>query len=236
VNDAPSSKRTVRTGTERERVAHARDQDASPFAIILDEMIGRVPGALAAALVDAEGETVDYAGHLPPFDVKIAAAHLRLVLSEAAQQPSVGALSALVVLAAHRSFIVCPLPDEYAMVIVLRRRAGFTASSRALYAAERALCREAGWRAPRASLGDHAPEWCPVEVECDRRHRPSSVRLPRAKCAHGVEILGSVVGLRARERGFRVRLHTGAELTLVRESGGFWYSDALFDAVDEKKL
>jgi hypothetical protein len=36
-----------------------------------------------------------------------------------------------------------------------------------------------------------------------------------------VEVLGALVT----ERGFRVRLDTGVELTIVREAGGFWYAD-----------
>jgi hypothetical protein len=198
-------------------------------------MIDRVPGALAAALVDADGESVDYAGELPPFDVRIAAAHMRIVLGDVAAQPTIGSLRALVVRGARRSFIACPLPDDYALVVVLRRRAGFTASSRALYAAERALCREAGWTLPSAVAGDHAPEWCPVAVECDRPHRPSTVRASRSENMHRVEILGAIVGLHAREKGFRVRLDTGAEVTLVREAGGFWYSDASVDTLDSER-
>jgi hypothetical protein len=34
------------------------------------------------------------------------------------------------------------------------------------------------------------------------------------------------MGLRAGERGFRVRLDSGAEVTLVREPSGCWYADA----------
>jgi len=205
--------------------APARDQDATPFAAILEALVARVPGALAAALVDVEGETVDYAGALEPFDVKVAAAHLRIVLATAAAQSGIGALRSLVLRGERRSFIVCPLPDAYAMVVILRRRAGFTASSRALYAAERALCREAGWRLP----GDHAPAWCAVDVDCDRRRRPAMVRAAPSDHAHRVDILGAIVGLPAREVGFRVRLDTGAELTLVREPGGFWYADSVLD-------
>ncbi len=209
----------------RQRRSTARDQHETPFASILDDLVARVPGAVAAALVDAGGETVDYAGEIPPFDVKVAAAHWRIVLLDVERAGVLGTVRSLVVRAARRSFIACPLPDAYALIVVLRRRAGFTASSRALYACERALCREAGWEASGAL---HAgPEWCPVTVECDRRRRPTTVR--GLAQVHRVDILGALVGLHAREVGFRVRLDTGAELTLVREAGGFWYSDELID-------
>ena len=42
---------------------------------------------------------------------------------------------------------------------------------------------------------------------------------------HAVEVLGSLVLADARERGFRVRLDTGVEVTVVREAGGRWYAD-----------
>lgn len=209
----------------RQRLSTARDQHETPFAKILDDLVERVPGAVGAALVDAGGETVDYAGEIAPFDVKVAAAHWRIVLGDVERAEVLGTVRSLVVRAARRSFIACPLPDAYALIVVLRRRAGFTASSRALYACERALCREAGWGASGALLA--GPEWCPVTVECDRRRRPTSVR--GHGDAHRTDILGALVGLHAREVGFRVRLDTGAELTLVREAGGFWYSDELID-------
>jgi hypothetical protein len=42
-------------------------------------------------------------------------------------------------------------------------------------------------------------------------------------------VLGSLIGLRARERGFRVRLDHGIEATVVREPGGTWYSEDPID-------
>lgn len=210
------------------RPVEERDQHETPFAATLSELVRRIPGALAAALVDGEGETVDYAGVLSPFDVKVAAAHFRIVVGDIERSPSLGTLRSLVVRGATRSFIACPLPDEYAIVLVLRRRAGFTASSRALFACERALCQEAGWELSGTLAS--GPGWCPVIVECDRRRRPTSVRA--LGDAHRVDVLGSVVGLHAREIGFRVRVDTGAEVTLVREPGGYWYAD---DRVDPSK-
>jgi hypothetical protein len=41
-----------------------------------------------------------------------------------------------------------------------------------------------------------------------------------------LEILGSLAGgLAKRERGWRVRVDSGVEATLVREPGGAWYAD-----------
>lgn len=191
-----------------------RDVDATPFTPILADLVARVPGAYGAALVDGEGETVDYAGLAAPFDMRIAAAHLQIMLRQLEEYAALGAPSWVVVRGAQKSVVVHALPDGYALTVVLRRRAGFTASRRAYAACKRALAREAGWPEPGA------PAWFPVDVDVDRRGRPvriaTDVRL---------EVLGAIVGLPPRERGFRVRTARGLELTLVREAGAIWYAD-----------
>lgn len=83
------------------------------------------------------------------------------------------------------------------------------------------ISREAGWPIPR-----DAARWFHVEVETERR---GSVRRPRRLKVggewHAVEVMGAVVGLSPRERGFRVRLPSGAEMMLVRERLGCWFAD-----------
>jgi hypothetical protein len=206
----------------RLRAAHARDQDASSFASILGELVRRIPGAYAAALVDVEGETVDYAGKADPFEAKVTAAHWSLVLREVGATRTLGAPRLLVVRGARRSFIAYVLPDGYSLAILLHPRAGFTSSMRALSWCERALCREAGWPPPTIR------GWYPVAVECDRKKRPSKVCWNDAGGAadpHPLEVIGTVVPSGTREIGFRVRVDSGVEVTLVREPGGFWYAD-----------
>ena len=58
-------------------------------------------------------------------------------------------------------------------------------------------------------------------VYLDARGRP--VRVGEGRVS--VEVLGAVMGLGVRERGFRVRTHDGTELTLVREPRERWYAD-----------
>lgn len=190
--------------------------DPTPFGRILGDLLARVPGAFAAALVDSEGETVDYAGLGDPFDVKVAAAHLRIVIRELEGFGKLGAPRWLVVRGGRRSIVTRSLPDGYALVLLLRRRAGFTSSERAFAVCERALAEEAGWPLARGPL------WYPISVRIDRRGRPSRV----GPDGVAVEVLGAVMGLPARERGFRVRTSHGNELTLVREPGRAWYADA----------
>lgn len=193
-----------------------RDMDASPFSAILADLVARLPGAYAAALVDLEGETVDYTGHVDPFDVKVAAAELSLVL-KAMKERALGEPHWFVARGATRSLMTIALPDGYAVTVLLKKRAGFTASRRALMLAKAALAKEAAWTVE----GDEV-QWYPVEVRTERG-RP--VRVTYKNDVHAVVVLGTVVGLAARERGFRVRTDTGNEITLVREAGNWWYAD-----------
>jgi hypothetical protein len=207
-----------------------RLQEQTPFGEILGRLLELAPGVSSALLVDSEGETVDYAGILPEYDAKVAGAHFRIVLDEVAARLSrkLGPALHVVVRARKRSFLVRALPDGYALVVVLKRDV-FGISFRAIDLSERDLCKEAGWPTPPS----RGTSWYPVEIETaprDRR-RPSRVRTSAAW--EGVEVLGSVVGL-GRERGYRCRLRSGAELTLVREPAGTWYADERIDQKNDE--
>jgi hypothetical protein len=216
-----------------------RDQGESAFTPILRELLARVPGARAAALVDFQGETVDYAGRAIPFELRVAAAHWRIVLNEAEAQHSLGGMTWLAARAARRSYLVYALPDRYALVVVLARAAGFAGWHRAVAVCARALGEEAAWSQRAATV-----PWFPVEVVSDGHRRPQSVRV--AGRYRPLEILGTLVwqgragasgglgDLARREKGWRVRLETGAEATLVREPGGVWYADAAVDGGIQK--
>jgi hypothetical protein len=217
--------RRLRAGKSSEKRARrpsrrpaARDMDTTPFARILTELILRLPGAFACALVDLGGETVDYAGVVDPFDVKVAAAHMRIILNDLDEYAALGRPRWVVLRGSKRSFVARTLPDGYGLVVMLRRRAGFTASARAFAACERELATEAGW-----GQLDQATAWFPVKVEVDRRRRPA--KIGSGATSVSVEVLGSVMGLPRNERGFRVRTSTGSELTVVREAGNTWYAD-----------
>ena len=86
-------------------------------------------------------------------------------------------------------------------------------------ACERALAMEAGW-----PIAPKTPVWVAVQVDVDRRRRPTLVRT--ASTSAELEVLGALMGLRKGERGFRVRLAPlGHEVNLVHEAGGGWYVD-----------
>ncbi|MBK8254625.1 MAG: hypothetical protein IPK82_18395 [Polyangiaceae bacterium] len=204
---------------ERPRRARpVRDQAPSPFTEILDRLVVTTPGARGAALVDFEGETVDYAGWVDPYELKVAAATWLIALAEVAVT-SFSSFTQIVVRAARSSFVLRRINNDYALVFVLHARAAFAVSDRALAEAEAALAREAGWpRGGRAA-------WFGVSVRTDPgvEHRPQSLLV--ADIWQPVEVMGALVGLRDRERGYRVRLHSGAEMMLIRERNGMWFAD-----------
>lgn len=201
----------------------ARDTEATAFTVILESLLERVAGAYAAALVDSLGETVDYAGRGDPFELKIAAAHLQILLRSLGDVPGVGEPRWIVIRGMHRSFAASALPDGYVLVVLLRPRAAFTISTRALKVCTRALADEAGWTGVELAKSDGVKQrsWFFTKVETDRRGRPTHVGESRTS----VEVIGAVMGLSVRERGFRVRTSAGSELTLVREPRQRWYAD-----------
>jgi predicted regulator of Ras-like GTPase activity (Roadblock/LC7/MglB family) len=202
------------------RTAH-RDQDRSSFSDILESLLAAAPGVLGAALVDQDGETVDYAGEVPPFDIRVAAAHFRIILDQVANdgRTAFGTPREIAVRADRRTFIVRQLAEGYALVVLFARR-GLVLSARAIERIERELSLEAGWDHPPV----RRPSWHPIEVETAGKNRRRPLRVRAGSRWEPVEVIGRVVGP-TRDRGYRVALQSGAELTLVREPQGSWYSD-----------
>ena len=224
---------------KRSRPAAAdRDEQRTAFTLILERLLELEPSILAAVLVDMDGEAVDYAGELTPFSTKIASAYLRIALDQLGAfdctRPTpakgIGRPTQVLVRGVRRSFLIRPLPDGYALVAILKRQS-FAISRRALAITERELAHEAGWSPPVQS----GPTWYPVHVEPAASDRRRPLRMLAGSSWQRIEILGSLVGL-GRDRGYRCRLRSGAELTLVREPAGTWYADELVDetATDER--
>jgi len=198
-----------------------RDQGVSAISAVLMRLC-EAGGVLGAALVDAEGETVDYSGRLSPFDLKVAAAEWRLVehVIERAHVRGWAPLHDLVVRSTTQSFALRALSEGYALVMVLPRRA-FAVSARALAEATDELRREVGlWPVGGET---HAVRWIRVEVQPARGPRPEYL------WSQGgwriLTILGRVTdGLGRNELGYMVRLDSGSELLLVREPLGKWFA------------
>jgi len=223
-----------------------RDQDASAFSLILEALLNAVPLSYGAALVDSLGETVDYAGILEPFDVKVAAAHFQLLLKEIREVGPFSSAFQLTVRAQGRSYLMRSLDQDYSLLVILHRHGAFAVSRRALDEAAARLCTEAGLEATV-----FAPSWFQVEVESHGHgKRPAKMRQlgayiglrssrqppapapfstaqrpPDPSAWSKVEVIGALTGTTRRERGYRIRLDTGAEMTLVRERDGLWFVD-----------
>ena len=205
----------------RRSVQPPRDQATSTFTRVLERLLAATPGATAAALVDYEGETVDYVGHLDPFELKVTAAHWLIVLAEIAETRPGGAVQQITVRARAHGYCVRKLEENYAVVVILHPRAAFAVSSRAMHEAVTGLSAEAGWPLPPDKT-----RWFYVDVEAERRGRARRpLRLKVKGTWMPVEVMGSVVGLAPREKGFRVRLPSGVEVMLVRERLGRWFAD-----------
>jgi hypothetical protein len=203
---------------------YARAEDETPFTVILRRHVDATPGALGAALVDSEGEAVDYAGDtIDPFDLKIAAAHWRIVLSDIergklAEQG--GATTSLVVLTERRGFVLTALPDGYALLSILKANAALGHADRSVDMTLRALYREASWNAPPDAFRWHA-----IDVEIDPRARPFRIRI-RHQWTLVTPIGRVIAGLQPGEVGWRVDVPAAeCETTLVLGRDDRWYAD-----------
>lgn len=209
----------------RRRPGAARDQSDSPFSAILTRLCDDCR-VLAAALVDAEGETVDYAGVLEPYDIKVMAAEWRIVLAvvEESKIPLLQGVSSMSVRAKGRSYLIEAMPDGYAIALRLPRHS-FNVSRRALSQAVRELGHEAGIELPEART---QLNWARVFVRtphADDKLRPDAIWLGDRWSP--ITILGRYQArdLLRSERGYLARLVTGAEVFLVREPLGVWFID-----------
>ncbi len=213
-----------RNAVERRRSLAPRDQAASAFSTILLRLVDGTD-AVSAMLVDVAGETVDYAGSGQPFDLKVAAAEWRLVLCalEACSIAPWRRTTEIYFRARDRSFAVFALSDGYALVLELQPRA-FDVSSRALAEVSRELEEEGGLRLECVPRDEE--RWARIEVRTD----PRDHRRPEGVWVEGgwvdVDVLGHY-RLGRREVGYRARLASGAEITLIREPLGRWYADVL---------
>lgn len=212
---------------KRRRRGAVRDQSDSAFSRILGQLCDDC-GALAAALVDGEGETVDYAGLLSPYEIKVAAAEWRIVLTVVRESrlPGFHSVGALTVRAKGRTFVIEAMPDGYAIALCLPQRA-FNISRRALDQATRELAHEAGIALPEARRA--VGHWARVKVRT-----PTGSRLHRRPDAIWLEETWSPLTILGRyqardlshsELGYLARLASGAEVFLVREPLGVWFID-----------
>jgi len=212
-------------------MSSARDQALSPFAAILGVLTDACPFVRAACVFDSEGETVDYAGKGDPDDLRIAAATWQLALV-ALQR--VEGLRRILVRTPRVGVVLVTLPDGYGLLVITRPIAVTALSPRLLSAVVGEVLDEACLRFHDDTLSDVRPKaWSRVEVACNDDGRPVQARSIATTRAPGawypLEVLGTIVGMPRRERGYRVRLAGSAEKTIVCERGRMWFVDGALD-------
>lgn len=205
------------------RLFGRRDQAPSSFAPTLGRLCSSA-GVVGAALVDSDGEAVDYAGRVAPYDIRVAAAEWRIILTRLGRSrfaPWRGTRM-IMVRGVNKSFGAVLLPEGYALVVQLLPRC-FRVSPRAISEAVREICENAGLGRPEPG----SAQWMRVQVNesSPPQRRPRSVWVNRKWLP--VEVLGRWVSdeLLPNEIGYRVRLLDGAEVTLVREPLAQWFAD-----------
>jgi len=206
---------------KRQKNAVARTANESGFTAILSRLVHLVPGCHAAAFVDQEGEAVDVAGFGDEYEVKVAGAYANVLVHDAV---ALGPVKRLIFSGKGRSYVIHALPEGYILVLVMAPTAAFHVSERALDLASHALSREAGFDAPARRV-----RWFPVDILPRGAKVARPTRARTKDTWRDVQVLGSVVGLAKGERGYRVRLENGAEITLVREPIGRWWADDEID-------
>lgn len=203
-------------------------QSPSAFRVILSALVERVRGARGAALVDVEGETVDYVVRGDPFLLRVTAAHLRIVLEDIRRQVALRDARFVIVRGGRARFVVYGLPEGYAIVLSLPPGVDLLERCRRpLSDCALRLAKEAGWSARGME------PWHSADVRSGDRGRPTAIQFGGS--LEPVDILGRLAaGLRPGERGWRVRLRTGVEATVIRERGGEWYADEALETRAEE--
>lgn len=213
------------------QTAFVRHEHETNFTLILRNFLRISDGAIGVVLVDYEGETVDYVSDvLDPFELKVMAAHFRLILQQVEKnsftEKLAGMPSRLNIVTSQQTFMIHALPDGYALLMLLKPDAILHTIERPLNECIRALYVEAGWSAYKHSL-----QWHTIQVESDRSEKPIAIFLSENRWS--VVIIGRVItGLQQGEIGFRVVVeNTDCECTLIRSFDEQWYSDFPIEAL-----
>lgn len=196
-----------------------RMHEGGVFGAILEDILHQLPGCIALVFIDQEGEAVDAVGWADEFDIKVAGAHLRIMM-DLARFSCGGETLDLIICATRLSYRVRVVAEGYVLVLLFARDLAFHASPRVLEAGLHALCNEAGFSLPTKQ------SWFAAEV-LTHDAPPHKPRRARGKGDWlDLQVLGALVGAGNQERGYRVRLSNGHEVTLLREPLGRWWSDA----------
>ncbi len=194
-----------------------RNNDPTGFTPALDELVQGLPEALCAVFVDGEGEAIDLATRIDPFDARVTGAELTILLARtgaAARSLGHGPVMELRLHGAARSILARHVGDGCDLVLMVSGQGVSAAAAERCAATAGALRTEAGICAPAALAVLHA-------VELRPSHAGSMV--PRAFVEAGVRRrVAAVLGVREDRDGtaFLVRTAEGEEMLVVHDLAG----------------
>jgi predicted regulator of Ras-like GTPase activity (Roadblock/LC7/MglB family) len=202
-----------------------RDLAESAFTPILRRLWDQLPSLLAAAFADVEGECIDYISRIDPFEAKVSAAHLHMLLgSIGASFVKLGAGETLgfEIEASRRTSYVRRVGGEYLLVVVVEAGQAAIEPEDAIAMA----CAEF-----RHEVGLGPLPWDSVQRRLSVRVRPATgwTYAPQGYSDGGVRVtITDVIGRWTEQGGvrgdelvcFRVRIEDGREVTLVHDPDG----------------
>lgn len=148
--------------------------DRSGFTHALEALLHDLPEVLCATFIDDEGETIDLATRIDPFDARVAGAAFSLPLTTARatlRRARLGGLGELRVEGGRRSVLVRQVAIGCDLVLVIDGPGISAAASMRGAVAARELCAESGLEPP-----PHHHALRAVEL----RRRPDGLAAPRA--------------------------------------------------------
>ena len=133
--------------TIERRFVPQRDLQGTGFTESLQKMVADVPDLQAVAFCDEEGEIVDYHSYLDPYDTKVAAAILGLLLTTVAREGPrlcAGGIRELVIETDENVLFARRMAGEYCLAGVLGPQAVLAKLLDALDLVEARILAEAG--------------------------------------------------------------------------------------------
>lgn len=106
------------------RAEAERDLNESAFAVILRRLFQAVPAVLAAVFVDFEGECIDYVASVDPFEAKVTAAHMHMMIERLSAErlsACAGYAVGFELITQEREVWVRRVSQQYALVVILAR-------------------------------------------------------------------------------------------------------------------
>ncbi len=193
----------------------ARDFDTTAFSRHLDALVLAIPEALCAVFVDGEGETVDLASRLDPFDARVAGAEMSIVLHGlrmTREKLGEGVVIELRIEGSQRSILVRHVSRGYDLVVLLAAAAVSAQSAELTAGTALALVLEAGLKPPPTT---------PVLRAVEQRPSRIGFLVPSSFEENGVRRRIAVI-LGHRDEGdgnvrFLVRLEDGEELVVLHD-------------------